>query len=104
MFKDFEKQKIVKRQQQKKYPNAINNIMSLIHLLPPIAWHGKESTSPTVLNLNEIADKTPYTGHTDLKFIKVVYPTVKEARNRAIVLALLSCDIRKPKKSFVQFF
>ena len=38
------------------------------------------------------------------KLIKLKLPSVKEAKNRAIVLALLTCNYRKSSNSFVRFF
>lgn len=72
--------------------------------MPPESSNSKESKCPSVVYLSEITSTKLESGISDLKFIRVVYPTVKEARNRAIVLALLSCDIRKPRDTFVKLF
>ena len=72
--------------------------------MSPESSNSKELKSPSVVYLSEITSTKLESGMSDLKFIKVVYPTVKEAKNRAIVLALLSCDIRKPRDTFVKLF
>ena len=57
-----------------------------------------------MVNLCEITDANIEKDMSDAKFIKIVFPTLKEARNRAIVLALLTCNPHKPHKTFVQLF
>ena len=38
------------------------------------------------------------------KLIKMTFQSVSEAKNRAIVLALLTCDYRRSSDNFVRFY
>lgn len=83
----------------------LNNIMALIHLLPVKPKKKGKEPATTVVNMSEITcnnfNLDPQMQQA--RFIKLSFPSVREARNRALVLALLSCDIGKPSEvSFIR--
>ena len=97
------------KRQKTEQLDLMNNVMSLIHLLPNA--NGGTEPATTAESLSEIITSSGDPGGAkieedmkDAKFIKIVFPTVKEARNRAIVLALLTCKLHKARKTFVHLF
>lgn len=76
--------------------------MSLIHM---VSNAKSKNDQNTVVNLSDIDSNVMLEKDmAEAKFITLTFPTVKEARNRAIVLALLTCDIRKPRQTFLPLF
>jgi len=57
--------------------------------------------SPSVLGLQQLvgAAAGPY----NLKFVKIRFDSIDEAKNRAVLLAMMTCDYLKPDKCFVMF-
>ena len=60
--------------------------------------------APKVIYLNEIPGLVVPTDMQSTKFVKISLPTVQEAKNRAIVMALLTVNLRKASHSFVRMF
>ena len=85
----------------KKAPRFVNNILSLIHMQPNPLTKG----APKVVNLSELHDLVCLEQDmVNTKLVKLSLPSIEEAKNRAIVLALLTCNYRISSHSFVRFF
>ena len=74
--------------------------MSLIHVQPYQGING----APMVLNYAEISQVPVIEELGNLKFVKLELPTIAEAKNRAVCLALLTCNMWVGSNSFVRFF
>ena len=74
--------------------------MSLIHVQPNSLNKG----APKIVNLCDLKEVRLQSGVMNTKLLKLNLMTTQEARNRAIVLALLTCDYQKSSNSFVRFF
>ena len=74
-----------------------NNILCLLH------QHGPSVDAPTVHNLHQLfpGAVTPTTTF-KLKFVKVKFASIQEARNRAVYLALLTCNYLKGVDNYVK--
>ena len=84
-----------------------NKILSLIHMQSNqvLLNNNNHGAPPKVISLNEIRNFQEDLGFKgDPKFIKISLPSVQEAKNRAIVIALLTCNERKSADSFVRVF
>ena len=57
-----------------------------------------------MVSLSELKDVNFDGDMRNLKMIKLRMASVQEAKNRATVLALLTCNMRKSNNSFVRFF
>ena len=77
-----------------------NQIMSLIHIQP----YQINSGAPIVQNYAEISHHPIVQGLGNLKFVKLELPTLQEAKNRAVCLALLTSSIWLGSNSFVRFY
>ena len=62
-----------------------------------------ELAAPSVVSVREFRMALVEHAMQNTKFIKVALSTIEEARCRAIVLALLTCNVRKGSSSFVRF-
>ena len=91
--------KIENAEEKKRIQKFRGLIMSLIHVQPfPI-----NGGAPIVQNYHELCtNPSKELGY--LKFVKVEFPTVEEAKNRAICLALLTANSYMGSDSFVRFF
>ena len=74
--------------------------MSLIHVQP----YQINSGAPIVQNYAEISQIPVVEQLGNLKFVKVELPTIEEAKNRAVCLALLTSSIYLGSTSFVRFY
>ena len=77
-----------------------NDILSLIHLYQ----NSLGEKAPKIVHLADLKKVTLESDMLNTKLVKLKLPTVKEAKNRAIVLALLTCNYRKSSNCFVRFF
>ena len=80
---------------------SCNNILSLIH---STSFARSNETTTRVLYLHEVEGALVQDSIRDIKLVKVTLSTVQEARNRAIVLALITADVRHSSDKFVRFF
>ena len=74
--------------------------MSLVHVQPYQINNG----APIVQNYAEISNLPVDSKLGNLKFIKMEFPTISEAKNRAVCLALLTCNMWAGEHSFVRLF
>jgi len=73
----------------------LNNILSLLHSLP------NSYEAPCILNFHDIVEEETLPQF-KLKFLKVTYPSVNEAKKRAILIALLTSNYFKSCDNYVQ--
>ena len=74
--------------------------MSLIHMQPNAVNEG----APTVVKVRDIKLAIVERAMSNTKAVKICYSTIEEAKNRAITLALLTCNVRKSASSFVRLY
>ena len=63
-----------------------------------------DNGAPIVQNYAEISQIPVVQQLGMLKFVKLELPTVAEAKNRAVCLALLTCNMWLGSNSFVRFY
>ena len=97
---DSEIPQILNATDKKRISKFRNQIMSLIHVQPYQINNG----APIVQNYTEICSRPVVKQLGNLKFVKLELPTVEEAKNRAVCLALLTCNTYLGSGSFVRFF
>ena len=85
---------------RKKSSTFLNNIMALIHMQP----HPVNDGAPTVINISSLRDARLENDMMNTKLVKICLPSVEEARNRAVVMALLTCNMRMSSNSFVRLY
>ena len=68
-----------------------NNIMSLIHCT---SFAASSDKAPHVVSLSELPAVRLESDMVNTKLVKLSMPSIQEARNRAIVLALLTSNTR----------
>ena len=100
-FKSLTETEIPKIIQQKNKPILSGNILALVHHTSELR---KNLTATQVVSINELEDVCVENDFLETKLIKIKLQSVKEAKNRAIALALLTADVRESSEKFIRFF
>jgi len=61
-------------------------------------------SAPQIVCLNALEGIRMDPEFQQAKLIKVTLPSIREAKNRAIVLALLTLDVRRSSEKFIRLF